>query len=703
MVRPRRLEARLTLLRPLCLLSLLTYLLAPSDGQFEGLPPQGDWREPAVTSEGRDVRLLDLLDTSEAAQVETTTLLSTLADAFTIDYQTLGKKLMLQGEPGALNRVESVLADLGVVAERHTCATVPLYYVRDADSVKMMLSDLAQSASALNEVSVSATSAYDARPALVLYGPRSQVEDLRRVIATIDAPHPEVRLDIWAFQISGSDAERVADRAERADGCIRAVAHLLRGYLHQLENCALDEQRRNQTPDYPVFGSLGGAEPDARGSATAPGTSQGSSEAWGGIASLGDRLGITASLDGEITDLVMGTRRTGKRRVAVVPSARGVHPLSLTETLATLVLFRPREGSVKEALEEDLRRHLAEWLGSQDARSLATWQRLLEQSGVATDDERAAALIAALQEAQEGEPPDGAAEALLPARLLETFREEAYAEVAQATLSGFLLDWQANATEWRSLPPDQLSRRAADARTVLQAAERALAEDIHGLFLDPLVAELRGLAGQGGRDGLAEASKTSISVLSGTQAEVVGSAVSYFDVEVQPEPKPVTVIAGGELAGTLEATLEEDRDVWSVLTSGAELSVTPHVLPGGGAAELAITLTVNHEDHEVASGRGAPEVVPLSRVAQHKAGTKVYVNSLDVFGLSSLSLQTTHPRPDLSVPLLSRLPLLGEMFRFPRRPDRVHHASMLLIVSTILPTGMDLGTTLDFETYDKGT
>lgn len=726
MIRRRRPQACLAAVRPVCVLILLTHLSAPSHGQFEDFPLPGDLGEPAGTLEGLDVRTLDLLETSEAARAETDALLESLADPFAIDHLIIGTKLMLRGEPGALGRIESVLVDLGVVEERHACATVPLYYVRDADSIKAMLSEVAQSASALDEVSVTASSAYDAQPALVLYGPRSQVEDLRRVIAAIDVPHPEVRLDIWAFQISGSNATRVAHRAQKADECIRAVAHLIRGYLHGLENCALDEQQRNETPDYTVFGLVDGAEADSTDSPIAGGAARGSGEAWGGVAGLFSRLAIgsgppeTIPMDvttpgpAGVPPVAMGVIPTAKRRVAVVPSARGPHPLSLTETLATLILIRPRAGSVEATLEGDLRRHLADWLGGQDARSLATWHRLLERSGVAGDDERFARLLDVLQgaiEAQGGRPEekrepravDKATKALLPARLLETFREEAYVDVAQATLSGFLLDWKANATDWRSLPPDRLSNRAADARMVLQGAEHALAEDIRSLFLDPLVNELRGLASQGGRDGLAEASNTSISVLSGTRAEVVGSAISYFDVSVPREPDVSVLMPGGQLPEVLAGTLRDHRAVWSVLTSGAELSVTPHVLPGGGAAELEITLTVNHEDHEVATEGMARGVAPLSRVAQHKAETKVYVNSLDVSGLSSLSLRTSQPRADLAVPLLSRLPLLGEVFRFPRSPNRVHHASMLLIVSTILPTGMDLGTTLDFEPYEKGT
>ena len=138
----------------------------------------------------------------------------------------------------------------------------------------------------------------------------------------------------------------------------------------------------------------------------------------------------------------------------------------------------------------------------------------------------------------------------------------------------------------------------------------------------------------------------------------------------------------------------EESSVWSVLTSGATLKVTPHVLPGGASAELQIHFTVSH-DNDAESEEGAA-VAPLSRVAKHEANTTIYVDSLDLFGLSSLSLRTSHPRPDMTIPVLGQIPFLGRMFRLPRKANSVHHASILLVESTILPTGMDLGTTLDF-------
>jgi len=134
------------------------------------------------------------------------------------------------------------------------------------------------------------------------------------------------------------------------------------------------------------------------------------------------------------------------------------------------------------------------------------------------------------------------------------------------------------------------------------------------------------------------------------------------------------------------------------MTEGTELTFIPHILPGGAAAELQVAVKVAHNDAKVTvEGEEYPTEAPLSRVAEHTASTSVYVNALDLFSLSSMMLRTTQPRAKSSVPVLGQLPLLGQMFRFGRSPLIVHHESVILVYSTILPTGQDLGELLDFQ------
>ena len=799
----------------------LTALLPAQFGEFPTFPGEFPVEEEPRSADTGGLRTLTLLDASEGGRADVEALLEAAAEALPVTHAIVRGKLVLNGEPTVVGRLEALLEQAGLVPERLTGETVPLYYMRDPRSLTTILTQLRSLGSAFDEVTIAATDPEKARPALVLYGPRSQVEDCRRIISTIDIPQPEVRLDIWSFQISGGNARQVAARARAAQERMDTVAELIHGYLRQLHNCALDEQQRNAEPVYSMF--IIGEPSDSDASPEGGGGGDGDGTDWM-IAppDVGDVFYRSDISPKETFKMCMGVVPAEERRVLPVPSGRGIHPLSLTETLATLALARPREGSLRETVEQDLSRHLSTWLGELDGASLDTWHRLLAHrpESEAARPEPVAALAVMADVGPEGGGGEDwrsseAAEGLLPRRFLQALEEETYGGVAQAALSGFLLDWQENASQWRALPPERLRRRAADARVVLQSLERGLAADVSELFLDPLVAEVQEIAGKAGRSGLAAAGTTSITVLSGTQATVTGSAVSYFDrteppkldaatlrrasdltsalgdalpyaddvpptvvvrvtlrvpqdtassqqfaddwatevgqmlpsvtITALPDDPPALLLVGprqqvaaaqtvlrvaglvesaaAERSGTaipggrghpgarsvisgmmggipmerlasLALAMGEESSVWSVLTSGATLKVTPHVLPGGASAELQIHFTVSH-DNDAESEEGAA-VAPLSRVAKHEANTTIYVDSLDLFGLSSLSLRTSHPRPDMTIPVLGQMPFLGRMFRLPRKASSVHHASILLVESTILPTGMDLGTTLDF-------
>jgi len=657
-----------------------------------------------------------------------------------------GRQLIVQGPEAAVSMLEEAVAKL--LYDPIVCETVRLYYVRQPnvlmDVLKPITTHLAAGvqmvglgsseeedgggggASWLDEDGGGGTSMEDYKsgdyaralkpgewakgevqigggagfPMLILAGPRSQVRALKQAIAAIDVPHPEVRLDLWAFQISGSDAGRVAKRAQKARDCVETVARLVRGYLHQLEACALADQLRNeQLQKQPLAQLLDTGVSQAQGPSGEQEQEAEPEEV--GLADLDELL----SGQSKMSALPNLTESLGPR-VLITPSGRGRHPLSLTETLTTLLMMMPRQGdSWRETLQQELERQLGEWLDhlcQEDPEALKTWYLLLSQEPTETQNSLVSLLAQKLSMPQQAQGPSQlpSVKALLPQRLLERFYDAGYVDVAQETIGGFLLDYQTHLTNRRALPADRLSRRAADVQVVLQNAERALAVDVQNLFLRPLLAELRAIASSGGRGGLASAGRTSITVLSGSQATVKALTRSYFDVtqpidlnlDYQTLQNPET------LRTALYEALDERPQVWSTMVEGTELRFTPHILPGGGAAELQISLNIGHESPYIPPTEQARrQPTPLSRVGSHYAQTSVYVNSLDLFALSSLTLRTSHARPGFKMPVLSQIPLLGKMFCFPRKPAQVHHESILVISSTILPTGMDLGALVDFE------
>ena len=743
--------------------------------------------------------------------------------------EQVGGAVILRGASRASDATVKLLTAAGLVHDPNApwCETVRLYYLRRPNIVQGIISNMPPEI--IQNVSVLGGEDPSGPPTLVLAGPRSQVDDVKRVIAALDVPHPEVRLDIWAFQLSGGNAAEVAKRAQLAQSHVAAIARLVRGYLRQLDAYAQQKLVENEE-------LVAAAEQERL-------------EAADLVADIESTTKIAAATCQQVAQL-------GSSFV-LTPSARGRHPLSLTETLATLITVPPdsetdqdddaaakkskdqpdftvlvgvaqtpaaetrnsRMLTISAGLNEMLGGWLAE-LQQSDPEALETWHALAKRDGSGSSEEFTELLDSALRATRRDERRARGrvhdARPLLPRRLLETFRDEDYALTAQESIGAFLSMHARLADDWSAAPPEHLRMRAADAQVVLQNAERALGEDVQKLFLRPLQNELQALAGAGGQSGLGSASTTSIAVLSGTEAEVIGSAVSYFDVSqskqldigalhrseefsdalsgflprrarrsaprvvvrVTVDPASVSgddldawttrlqqvlpgvqcwplqgaggtglmlvgtnqevasaasilqtggIISRVQLAGAMnEATpmaatvgpgpeiisdatdlaglgadrlfalaldLGQEEEIWTALTEGAKLTFTPHVLPGGSAAELAINFEVTHNDP--GSGGVAPMNAPLSRVAKHSARTSVYVQALDLFSLSSLTLGTTHPRPDKVVPILGQIPFLGRMFQFPRKPATVYHESVLMVYSTILPTGADLAATLD--------
>jgi len=127
--------------------------------------------------------------------------------------------------PETPEMLETPVASPSEVDDSPVCETVRLHYMRDIGTLQTLLESIKNTFAP--DVSVAA--ATSPAPLIVLAGPRSQVDDLKRVIAAIDVPQPQVRLDLWAFQISGGDAEAVAGRAQEAQKLAKTVGDLMRG------------------------------------------------------------------------------------------------------------------------------------------------------------------------------------------------------------------------------------------------------------------------------------------------------------------------------------------------------------------------------------------------------------------------------------------------------------------------------------------
>ena len=129
--------------------------------------------------------------------------------------------------------------------------------------------------------------------------------------------------------------------------------------------------------------------------------------------------------------------------------------------------------------------------------------------------------------------------------------------------------------------------------------------------------------------------------------------------------------------------------------------MTPHTLPGASSAELDVNL-IAQEDSPPAlyTDRGATQNTdPISRVAKHNVATRVRVESVKLFEVSSFSALIERPRtnvPILPLPFVE-IPVVGDLLSLPIRGAKVYHRSTAIISAVIVPTAADLAYGLEFH------
>ncbi len=285
--------------------------------------------------------------------------------------------------------------------------------------------------------------------------------------------------------------------------------------------------------------------------------------------------------------------------------------------------------------------------------------------------------------------------------------------------------------------PYSLQHSAEILNSRLQATIEALNLDVQDLFVAPTLDRIEQIVRRFKEVDYAQVGKTSVASLSGVATAVTSKSVSAFDVtpplrltellqkagslstELEkfiPEvtkpgaAEPTTRLAGtlpvSQLAGLIGA-FGEERSVWRELAAGVSLTITPDVLRDMTSAELEIDLKTGDPQ----AGSREEGVRPLSRVSQHDVKTKVYVNALDFFDLSTFASQSTLQGERGYVPvvgpiwrgLFSDVPVVGKLFSWQRGPQTVYHRSLVLTNSFITPTAMGVAVLYPTELIDLQT
>lgn len=99
---------------------------------------------------------------------------------------------------------------------------------------------------------------------LLLHGPRETVTDIKRSLAIVDAPWPQVQMNLWAIQVSGS-AEEVADRIRQISREIRATQDQMAAVQRKLTQLAAEKDDETDTQGIEEHFRIAGIDLNPRG------------------------------------------------------------------------------------------------------------------------------------------------------------------------------------------------------------------------------------------------------------------------------------------------------------------------------------------------------------------------------------------------------------------------------------------------------
>ena len=223
---------------------------------------------------------------------------------------------------------------------------------------------------------------------------------------------------------------------------------------------------------------------------------------------------------------------------------------------------------------------------------------------------------------------------------------------------------------------------------------------------------------KGGDLGFSSRGLIRVAVLSGSQSDVEGKVINYFDV-TSPLTLSDILKSDSDLSSSLQnvlrpkeilllsafAKIASQPRAYAEIGRGMHLIITPNVLDTASSAELNIDLAVGEGSAPEVKGGKEGQVDTLDRVSSHTVKDHVRVESLKLFEVSAFDMDLRHQQTDFVIPPIGQvweavfgpIPGFGQLFRLRRPPLEVDNRSWAMVQAMIVPTAMDLGLSLRFE------
>lgn len=527
-------------------------------------------------------------------------------------------------------------------ADEREITRVPLFFYRRASAIKSALDEivgqdaLGGGSPSLRGMVVCATGDENV---LILYGTRAQTLRARQLIASLDLPVPGVRIGMWGFQISSRDPRRMADTSRAVDRDIDDARSAVRELNQQLQACAA----QYLTPEAGFRDLLTLAPP----------------------AGLGYEGAFSPDRTLSLSDILL-------RLVAADAPADAAFAQALTRGLG----YDYTEAELPGHPDSFRWRYRGILAG---AASPAPFSHLFTPRGLRRL------------------PGPRGGQWLLDRRDDGVAWLSLYNAQARRSVLDFTLNYADLIERPGGFSPYRLQQASDVLNGRLQQAADALNRDVEDLILQPALDKIgRDLAAAPGVE-YAQMGRVEVAALDGTPATVEGTAVHAFDSLPPLAPGDVLAAGAGGPAPPLVALLVaagRNRTAWSDLRDGISLEVTPNVLRNAASAELDIHLAVGDPQ----AGTRAASVPALSYVSAHEVRDRVYLDALDIFGLSTFSSRATLGGGRAYAPLIGPawhgvfgdVPVLGDLFTWKKGPKTVYSESVLFAGTLITPTAMEL-------------
>jgi hypothetical protein len=208
-----------------------------------------------------------------------------------------------------------------------------------------------------------------------------------------------------------------------------------------------------------------------------------------------------------------------------------------------------------------------------------------------------------------------------------------------------------------------------------------------------------------------------IHTIAGSEGAVDTSTESYLDQANAPTLSALSnAVLGGAASGTASgstgvsgllagARLNEAQAIAAGLGQfqssrihlGRELAVDvrPVTLPGASSAELQVTLKADDEAGTGTYSSGGSGDAELARFSKSDTSTRIRVDSLKLFEVSSFAAQLSTPKKRFPLlPPFVELPYIGSLASLPLAPSREYHASIAVLSAVVIPTGREHETAL---------